>query len=130
LTRVLGVAYGLVMVPILVPIGVFVISAVYHGLLILFGGTRRGFETTVRTVAYASGPQLFSIVPFCGVLLVVLWQMVVTIIGLRETHGIETGKAAAVVLVPYLLCAILVVGLLAIVLVALPGGVDEILRSR
>ena len=58
LTRVMGVAYGLIMVPILVPIGVFVISVVYHGLLILFGGARRGFETTVRTDGMISFPLL------------------------------------------------------------------------
>jgi hypothetical protein len=84
----------------------------------------------VRTVAYASGPQLFSVVPICGVLLILVWGMVVTIIGLREAHGIQTGKAVAVVLVPYLLCAILFVGLIAIVLVAFPGGLQEVLRSR
>ena len=69
-------------------------------------------------------------VPICGALLLLVWGIVVHVIGLREAHGIETGKAVAVVLVPFFLCAILIVGLVALVLVALPaGGLDDILRE-
>jgi hypothetical protein len=125
----LGLALGLVAIPLFVPVGVFVVSLVYHGLLLLFGGARWGLEATVRTVAYASGAQLLNVVPICGVLLILVWGVVVQVIGLREVHGIQTGKALAVVLIPYLLCAILVVGLIVLVLVALPGALDEVLRQ-
>ncbi len=125
----LGIAVCLVAVPLFVPVGVFVVSLVYHGLLVLFGGARRGLEGTVRTVAYASGAQLLNVVPICGVLLILVWGVVVQVIGLREVHGIQTGKAVAVVLLPYLLCVILVVGLVAVLLVALPGTLGEILRE-
>jgi hypothetical protein len=107
--------------PILIPLSVFLLALVYHGLLVLFGGPSRGFEATARTVAYSQGAHLLNIIPFCGALIGFGWWIVVMVIGLREVHGTETGKAIAVVVAPALFCAVVAVGMLVFFLLAVPG---------
>lgn len=108
---------GIVSVPLQVLISVFVWAAVVHLLLLLFGGAMHGFEATFRTTAYAYGTtSLFLLVPFCGWIVGFIWLLVVQIIGLKEIHGITTGKAAAAVLLPFFLCCCALAGLFFMVL--------------
>ena len=109
----------LLLLPVLVPVWVVLYSAVLHGVLLVLGGPSRGYAATLRVVSYSSGPQLLAILPFCGSLIGVGWALVLNVIGLREVHGIPTGKGVAVVLVPLLLCVIAIgAGLVVVLLVA------------
>ena len=98
-----------VVVPLVAVFGMFAGSAIYHVMLLLLGGARRSYETTLRVSAYASGAtSVLGLIPFCGALIGGIYAVVVAIIGLSRAHEISTGKAAAAVLLPVVLCCGLV----------------------
>jgi hypothetical protein len=104
---------GIFMAPIGVLVGLFLWSAIVHLLLLLFSGATHGFEATFRTIAYASGSTaLFQAVPICGSFIGFFWNLVAQIIGLKEIHGISTGKAVAAVLLPLFLCCCAAIALI------------------
>jgi hypothetical protein len=107
--------------PIYLPIGLFLYAGLLHLLLLILGGPSRGYVGTLRVLCYSSAPQLFAIVPFCGAFVSLIWSTVLQIIGLREVHGIQTGKSVAVVLIPFLLCFILIAATVVLVLLAVGG---------
>ena len=89
--------------PVTVVILVFLRSAIFHGVLILLGGNRLGFEATFRVVAYTRATRLLSILPFCGGVLGLIWELAVTIIGLARIHDCPEWKAIVAVLAPVLI---------------------------
>lgn len=97
--------------PVLVAIGLFIGAGLYHLALLVLGGAQRDFEATLRVTCYGGATQLFQIVPGCGSLIALVWNVVVQIIGLSEVHGISRGKAAAAVLLPLLLLCCCCLGL-------------------
>ncbi len=100
--------------PIAVLLFAVVVTGIYHLLLLLFGGAPHPPETTLKTVCYAAGANyIWLAMPLCGGLVATLWGIVSTTIGLREAQEVPTGRAAAAVLVPYLLvCFCLMLSLL------------------
>jgi hypothetical protein len=90
--------------PIWLPIVLLVGSALQHLFLMLVGGARRGYAATFRTACYAQVGALGGLVPLCGGLISLVWQLVLTVIGLSAAHQISTGRAALAVLMPALLC--------------------------
>ena len=88
----------------------FVIPAVLHLILLAFGGGTRGFEATFRVFAFSQAASIFNIIPFCGGIIGFVYTLVLLVIGLSEVHQISRGKAAAVVLVPVLLCGCCCIG--------------------
>ncbi len=60
---------------------------------------------TFAACAYACAPLVLLAIPGCGFLVGAVWTAVLTGVGLKETHRIQPGGAAAAVLAPYaLLC--------------------------
>jgi hypothetical protein len=101
----------IVFVPICATIGLFIGSLIIHFALGLFGGQKYPYETTFRTMAYAFGStQPIAIIPFCGGFIGAIWGLIVAVIGLSQMQETTTGKAAAAVLTPTVICC----GLLAI----------------
>jgi len=82
----------------------------------IVGGNKKGFESTFRALAYAYGGNLFGIIPFIGSTIGGIYCLVLTIFGVREGHGISTGRAVLAVLLPI----IVVVGLGILAAVMLP----------
>jgi hypothetical protein len=104
-----GFVSGLLLGACFVVIGVFIGAGIVHLMLMLLGGQNQPFETTFRTLAYAHGSAApIGIVPFCGTVVAPIWGIVCAIIGLSQTQEISTGKAAAAVLIPILVCCVLV----------------------
>jgi hypothetical protein len=117
-----GFLLQLVFGGVMVAIGVFIASAVYHVVLLILGGARRDFEATFRVVCFAEAPYVLMIVPFCGNLVAWVWGLVLAIIGLSTAHQISGGKATAAVLLPLALvccCCGLLIALFASSLAAL-----------
>jgi len=95
---------SLVILPVGLVVGLFISACIQHLFLMMFSGVGRGFDATVRAIAFSSGSvALFQVVPILGPMVGLVWQIVANIIALRELHQTTTGKAAAAVLVPYLL---------------------------
>jgi hypothetical protein len=91
---------GFLIVPIIVGymvvggiVGLFIGSAWTHLWVYLLGG-REGFTQTFKAVAYGATPSYaFGWIPFVGGIVGSIWAIVLTIIGIRELHGITTGRA-------------------------------------
>ena len=89
-------------------IGLFIGSAIFHGMLSLLGAARLPFEATLRVVAYAAGgTSLIGVIPFCGSLVGAIYGMVLYIIGLAAVHECDTAKSAIAVLTPSVVCCVL-----------------------
>jgi hypothetical protein len=92
-----------VFAPLLVTVGLFLVSAVVHLVLSLVGGARQGFEATFRVMCYSEAAAVINVIPFCGSPLAAIYFMVLAVIGLAAAHGIGTGKAAVAVVLPIVL---------------------------
>jgi len=82
------------------PIAIAMWSAILHGCLYLVGGANEGYQATFRVVSYSSVTGLFNAIPFVGGIAATVWNIVLTVIGLKETHKTTTGKAIAAYLIP------------------------------
>jgi hypothetical protein len=115
--------------PIGTLVGLFIGAAIYHLLVLLVVRPRHeGYEATFKALAYASAVNVFSFlafIPILGILVVIaigIYNVVLTVIGIREMHATTTGRAVAVVLIPvvifFLLGLLLLGAILAIVAAA------------
>ncbi|NWF94355.1 MAG: YIP1 family protein [Syntrophaceae bacterium] len=98
--------------PLMVAISILVWSCVIHLILIMIGGNRRGFEVTFRAISYAYSARFFHIVPFIGSTVGSFYRIVLFILGIREGHGIGTGRAVLSVLLPLILAIVLFIAVL------------------
>ena len=94
---------GFLVSPLVLLFALVVSAGVSHLVLLLFGGARNGFGTTMRVFCYAYSPMAFGVVPILGALVGTIWMVVLAVIGLREAHGTEGWKAALAVLLPFIL---------------------------
>lgn len=100
-----GLAFVVVLAPVLLVVGSFISAAITHVCLMILGGARQPFETTFRVICYGYGAAApFQIIPVCGALIGGVWGLVLEIVGLSKAHEISTGKAVLAVLLPLLLC--------------------------
>jgi hypothetical protein len=105
---------------IFIPISLAIWSGVLHLCLLIVGGAREGYQATFRVVSYSSVTSIFNVVPVVGPLASLLWGLVLTVIGLRETHKTSTGKALGALAIP--------VGI--VVVIALIGFASGISKLR
>ncbi len=104
---VVGVwAVGYVLfIPVIVIVGMFLVSGILHLCLMIMGGARKPFETTFRVVCFSAGSTyLLSMIPICGGFIAAVWNIVLVCIGLARAHEIDTGKAVMAVLLPVVVC--------------------------
>jgi hypothetical protein len=132
-----GALVSLIASIILIPIGtaifLFIWAGVYHLLVLLIvRPSHAGYEATFRALAYASAVQAvawLAYIPLLGILVGIvigIYNVVLTVIGIREMHATTTGQAVAVVLIPVIILLILIaivgVAIFAIIAAALSGG--------
>ena len=96
--------------PAIVWLFLYLNAGVTHLIALLFGQAKRGFPATFAACAYGSAPLVLLIIPGCGSVIATIWIVVLIGVGLKETHGITPGGAAATVLAPYLLLCCLCCG--------------------
>lgn len=89
----------------------FVSAALTHLALMIVGGAKKSFEATFRVTCYAGGStSVLNLLPVCGALAAWIWNIVVTVLGLSEVHGISKGRALVAVCLPTLVCCALMIG--------------------
>lgn len=93
--------------PVLICIGIFIMSGIFQLCLMLVGDGKGGYEATFTVVCYASGAQVLAIIPFIGSFIVGIYQLVLGTIGFRERHGTTTGKALLAILLPMIVLALI-----------------------
>jgi hypothetical protein len=98
-----GLVLTLLLGPVFLLVGLFLGAGITHLCLMLLGGAKRGFEATFRVACFAQAPSIFTIVPFCGGLVHVVYQIVLAIIGISEAHQVSRWTAAAAVLLPFVI---------------------------
>jgi hypothetical protein len=110
------IAIYAVLMPLFIALGLFLGSGILHLCLMMVGGANRPFETTFRVVCFASGAaNLFSMIPMCGWLIAVVYDIVLKCIGLGRAHQTTTGKALMAIFLPLIVCCGVIV-LLGVVL--------------
>jgi hypothetical protein len=88
--------------------GLFLSGSWAHLFVRAFGG-RKGYGNTIKAFAYGNTPIfLFGWIPFVGGLFSI-WALVLDIIGIRQLHGISTGRAIGAVLLSILALIVIVV---------------------
>ncbi|MBI5572358.1 MAG: YIP1 family protein [Desulfomonile tiedjei] len=97
-------------------------AVLVHVSLFLTGAANQDFEATFRVVCYASGPELFNVLPVVGGWVGLAWKIAIMIIGLREVHGISLLRAGLAVALPLLVCCGLVVATMGAVGLKLGGS--------
>jgi len=85
-------------------IGIFIVAAIAHLILVIFGEGKYGFENTIKAFFFGYTPNLLVIIPFCGSMIGSIWAIVLTIIGVAHLQKTSYGKAAASVLSIIILC--------------------------
>jgi hypothetical protein len=95
----------LVLTPIAIAVGLFIWAALVHLCLMLLGGANKSFETSFRALSYAYGAaSLFVIIPCCGGLIALVWNLVADCIGISRSHETDIGRAVIAVLLPLVVC--------------------------
>src|SRR5207249_10495209 len=101
----IGWIFLLILTPLFVAIGMFVVSAILHVCLMIVNGAKQSFETTFRVVCFAEGSASpLLVIPFCGGFIVGIWKIVLYCIGLARAHETDTGRAVIAVLLPLIVC--------------------------
>lgn len=109
---IMALIFTIIILPFAIAIGSFIAAGINHVALMIVGGARQPFEATFRTVCYAGGSsQFFQIIPICGAIVGGIWNLVILVIGFKETHEISTGKALLGVFLPVIICCGLIVGI-------------------
>jgi hypothetical protein len=120
-----GLVMNLILGPLFIVIGLFVSAGIFHLVLLALGGAERGFEATFRVASYSQAASIFNIIPGCGGLVGLVYTLVLLVIGLSEAHGISRGKAAAAVLVPFVLICCCCAGLVGVGAFGLAGALGR-----
>lgn len=116
----------LLFMPAFIAAGQFIISGIYHVLMILMRADNQGFEGTFRALAYANAPIILGLFPMpipeveiAWMCIAAVWGLFLTITGLRYIHRTSYAKVIPVTLIPLLL------GMIAM-LTLFQGGVPTI----
>ncbi len=109
------ISFMIILVPLTIIFTLVVGSIITHLCLMIVGGNRRGFQTTFRTISYAFSGNLFALIPFIGSSIGGIYFLILTIIGLRESHSISTGRATLAVFLPLMIGVGLLILLVALV---------------
>ena len=90
---------------IMVALAPFIWAALVHVSLMLLGGAKKTYETTFRVIAFSQGATApLQLVPCCGGLIAVIWNLVASCIGISRAHEIDTGRAIMAVVLPLIVC--------------------------
>ncbi len=98
--------------PLMMLIGLYIMSGVTHVLLIIVGAAKNGFEATFRVVCYSHAAQLIGLVPIVGGWVAGIWQIIIQIIGLKEIHETSYLRVIMAFLIPLFVFVLILVAIL------------------
>lgn len=105
----------MVLAPFFIVAGAFISAGIFHLALMALASAKKPYEATFRAVCYAMAPaSLFQLMPLCGGMLYIISGLVLLIIALREVHQTNTVRATAGVIIPFVFCCGLFIGLFAV----------------
>ncbi|HVX60483.1 MAG TPA: YIP1 family protein [Pirellulales bacterium] len=120
---VFTLVFGVILIPIGMIFNMFILSGMFHLMLMMLGAARYPFETTFRVVAYSLGSSsLLGLIPICGQAINGIVNLVFVGIGLSHAHEISGLKATAAVLLPMVICCGAAVGLYILVMAMVVAG--------
>jgi len=99
---------GLIIItPLLVLINVIIVTLILHCCLFILQGVNKGLDGTLKVVLYSNATSIYSLIPYIGGLIGLIWSMVIVVIGLREIHQTSTLRAFLALFLPFALLLIL-----------------------
>lgn len=106
---IFGFLADVVVTPFVTIIVLFILSGIYHVLVILLARpSNAGFEATFRVVCYVSAIAVIGWIPFVN-LVVSIYGLYIAYFGIREVHATTNQRAAAVVALPSLAIIFLII---------------------
>lgn len=109
-----GGIFDLLFTPAAVAMTLFIFSGFYHLLFILVQSDKRGFEGTMRAVAYGYTPIVTGLFPMPSITVLAtwlfvyaVWSLVLTTIGFKHIHQMSYARAIPVIIIPILLVMLL-----------------------
>jgi len=104
-----GILIWAIIMIVLMLVFVFIAGAWLHLWVHLLGG-RKGYIETMKAIMYGATPYMcIGWIPIIGPFIGGLWSLVVEILGIRELHGISTGRAVAAYLAAVIILMIILV---------------------
>ena len=114
LAQSMSLSMLLVIAPPLLVIQLMLYSGLFHMVIRLIQPAKANFATTLRVVAYASAPCVFSLVPLnyltipgTGVHIVSLWVAICCFMGIKHAHRLNWSQAAAITVPLYVFSLLL-----------------------
>ncbi|NUO49651.1 MAG: signal peptidase I [Polyangiaceae bacterium] len=92
-------------------LGTYAVAGIMHLLLRFILRTGQPFQRTLASTGYASAGLVVAVVPIVGGLVALLWQTVLTVIGVRVTHRVSLAAAIGVVLMTFASPVLVALGL-------------------
>lgn len=102
-----AVGYLTIGVPLLATLGNLVGAAVLHFCLILCGGSKHPFATSIRITCYNQSSLTWLMLIPGGVLAVSVWSLGVSIYAVHHAHEVPMGRAVLTVLLPMIVLMLL-----------------------
>ncbi|WP_235503203.1 YIP1 family protein [Candidatus Xiphinematobacter sp. Idaho Grape] len=94
-----SIAMAITLMPVLATLGSLLRAGFLHLVLYLVGGANKGFESTFRIICYSDATAaIFRLLPFLGILVTFVLDILLLIIGLKKVNQIEGWRAALTVL--------------------------------
>lgn len=115
-------SYAVLMIisPLLVAAGVFILSLIYQLVVFVFGG-REGFRATFRVLSYTNALAIFNIIPLLGPVFVTAYSIILFAIGFKHAQKMGTARAVVVALLPMLV--MFIIGFVAAFYLASQGAI-------
>ncbi len=104
-----GFVASIIIAPILIALGLFIGSAIFHVSFMIVGalrGSKSQFEGTFRVVSYSSIAHIALVIPFLGGLVALVWRIYLMMLGVQQLHKTTQNKALMGILLPLLLCCV------------------------
>ena len=125
-----GALLSLIFSPLLVLASMFITTWVVHLCLLILGGAKQGVRATFRVMAYGQATNIFTLLPYVGLMVMPVWGLVVGIGGLAAAHGIGRWRAFFAFILPLMLIVFLVLAVfILVVVVGLGSAMMDQLRG-